>query len=221
MRKNKKLVSFFIVLLILSSFISYNVRMLLFFSSTKSDDKFVDYGSFKPFLDIIKEKYYFDIDYDKMNTEVKKAMFKSLGDPYTQYMTEEDMEQLKRTSTSKFIGIGVQVSVNEKGEVVVISPIKNGPSEKAGILAEDIIVKINGEEVKKNDLETNIKLIRGDEKIGTPVKITVKRVKDGKEELLDFDIKREEITTETVHHKMLENNILYVSISTFAEKNRR
>lgn len=219
MRKNKKLVSFFIVLLILSSFISYKAgKNASVFSSTKSDDKFVDYGSFKPFLDIIKEKYYFDIDYDKMNTEVKKAMFKSLGDPYTQYMTEEDMKQLKRTSTSKFIGIGVQVSVNEKGEVVVISPIKNGPSEKAGILAEDIIVKINDEEVKKNDLETNIKLIRGDEKIGTPVKITVKRVKDGKEELLDFDIKREEITTETVHHKMLENNILYVSISTFAEK---
>lgn len=84
-----------------------------------------------------------------MNTEIKKAIFSSLGDPYTQYMTEKDMKELQKTSTGKFIGIGVQVSVNENGEVVVVAPIKGGPSQKAGIQAEDIIVKVNDEEVKK------------------------------------------------------------------------
>lgn len=216
MLKNKKLISFFVVLLILSSFISYKAGKNASVFIGK-ENQISDYGSFNPFLKVIQDKYYFDIDYEKMNTEVKKAMFKSLGDPYTQYMTEEDMKQLKKTSTSKFVGIGVQVSMNEQGELVVISPIKGSPSERAGILAEDVIVKINDEDIKEHDLEANMKLIRGDEKIGSTVKITVRRIKDEKESFIDFDLKREEITTETVNSKMLENNILYVAISTFAE----
>ena len=166
----------------------------------------------------IKEKYYFDIDYEKMNTEIKKAIFSSLGDPYTQYMTEKDMKELQKTSTGKFIGIGVQVSVNENGEVVVVAPIKGGPSQKAGIQAEDIIVKVNDEEVKKNDLESTIKLMRGNEEVGSEVKVTVKRIVDSKEKILDFTVKREEITTESVISKLLDNGTLYVQITNFAEK---
>lgn len=177
-----------------------------------------DYGSFKSFVDAIKEKYYFDIDYEKMNTEIKKAIFSSLGDPYTQYMTEKDMKELQKTSTGKFIGIGVQVSVNENGEVVVVAPIKGGPSQKAGIQAEDIIVKVNDEEVKKNDLESTIKLMRGNEEVGSEVKVTVKRIVDSKEKILDFTVKREEITTESVISKLLDNGTLYVQITNFAEK---
>lgn len=219
MIKNKKLVSFLVVMIFLSSFVSYKAgkNSSVFLGNAVNENQFSDYGSFKPFLDIINEKFYFDIDYDKMNTEVKKAIFSSLNDPYTQYMTDEDMKQLQKMSSSKFVGIGVQVSINDNGEVVVIAPIKNGPSERAGILSEDIIVKINDEEAKKNDLEANMKLIRGDETVGGIVKITVKRVVDGKETILDFDLVREEITTETVSHKMI-GDILYVSISSFAEK---
>ena len=169
-------------------------------------------------MDAIKEKYYFDIDYEKMNTEIKKAIFSSLGDPYTQYMTEKDMKELQKTSTGKFIGIGVQVSVNENGEVVVVAPIKGGPSQKAGIQAEDIIVKVNDEEVKKNDLESTIKLMRGNEEVGSEVKVTVKRIVDSKEKILDFTVKREEITTESVISKLLDNGTLYVQITNFAEK---
>lgn len=221
MRKNKNLILVFII--VITSFISYKVgkNSHIIFGINDSNNKFQNYGSFNPFLNIIKEKYYFDIDYDKMSTEVKKAMFKSLGDPYTQYMTEKDMKELEKSNTGKFIGIGIQVSINEKGELVVISPIKNSPSEKAGILAEDIIVKIDSQEIKKNNLEENIKLIRGDEKIGSEVTITVKRMEDGKSKFIDFHIKREEITTETVDYEMLENNILYISISSFAEQTGR
>ena len=99
-----------------------------------------------------------------MNTEIKKAIFSSLGDPYTQYMTEKDMKELQKTSTGKFVGIGVQVSVNDKGEIVVVAPIKGGPSQKAGIQAEDIIIKVDDQELAKNDLESAVKLMRGEEK---------------------------------------------------------
>ncbi len=220
MIKNKKLVSFLVLLIFVCSFISYKAGKN---SSTlsiqnSSSGEALDYGSFQPFVDAIKEKYYFDIDYDKMNTEIKKAIFSSLGDPYTQYMTEKDMKELKKTSTGKFIGIGVQVSVNDKGEVVVVAPIKGGPSQKAGILAEDVILKVNDEEIKKNDLESTVKMMRGNEEIGSDVKVTVRRIVDSEEKIIDFTIKREEITTESVISKLLDNGMLYVQITNFAEK---
>lgn len=220
MIKNKKLTCFLVLMIFLCSFISYKAgknSTAVTVQNTNSGAT-ADYGSFKSFVDAIKEKYYFDIDYEKMNTEIKKAIFSSLGDPYTQYMTEKDMKELQKTSTGKFIGIGVQVSVNENGEVVVVAPIKGGPSQKAGIQAEDIIVKVNDEEVKKNDLESTIKLMRGNEEVGSEVKITVKRIVDSKEQILDFTVKREEITTESVISKLLDNGTLYVQITNFAEK---
>ena len=220
MIKNKKLTCFLVLMIFLCSFISYKAgknSTAVTVQNTNSGAT-ADYGSFKSFVDAIKEKYYFDIDYEKMNTEIKKAIFSSLGDPYTQYMTEKDMKELQKTSTGKFIGIGVQVSVNENGEVVVVAPIKGGPSQKAGIQAEDIIVKVNDEEVKKNDLESTIKLMRGNEDVGSEVKVTVKRIVDSKEKILAFTVKREEITTESVISKLLDNGTLYVQITNFAEK---
>jgi peptidase, S41 family len=207
-------------MIFLCSFISYKAgkNSTAVTGQNTNSGATADYGSFKSFVDAIKEKYYFDIDYEKMNTEIKKAIFSSLGDPYTQYMTEKDMKELQKTSTGKFIGIGVQVSVNENGEVVVVAPIKGGPSQKAGIQAEDIIVKVNDEEVKKNDLESTIKLMRGNEEVGSEVKVTVKRIVDSKEKILDFIVKREEITTESVISKLLDNGTLYVQITNFAEK---
>ena len=220
MIKNKKLTCFLVLMIFLCSFISYKAgkNSTAVTGQNTNSGATADYGSFKSFVDAIKEKCYFDIDYEKMNTEIKKAIFSSLGDPYTQYMTEKDMKELQKTSTGKFIGIGVQVSVNENGEVVVVAPIKGGPSQKAGIQAEDIIVKVNDEEVKKNDLESTIKLMRGNEEVGSEVKVTVKRIVDSKEKILDFTVKREEITTESVISKLLDNGTLYVQITNFAEK---
>lgn len=220
MIKNKKLTCFLVLMIFLCSFISYKAgkNSTAVTGQNTNSGATADYGSFKSFVDAIKEKYYFDIDYEKMNTEIKKAIFSSLGDPYTQYMTEKDMKELQKTSTGKFIGIGVQVSVNENGEVVVVAPIKGGPSQKAGIQAEDIILKVNDEEVKKNDLESTIKLMRGNEEVGSEVKVTVKRIVDSKEKILDFTVKREEITTESVISKLLDNGTLYVQITNFAEK---
>ena len=220
MIKNKRLTAFLVLMIFLCSFISYKAgkNSTAVTGQNTNSGATADYGSFKSFVDAIKEKYYFDIDYEKMNTEIKKAIFSSLGDPYTQYMTEKDMKELQKTSTGKFIGIGVQVSVNENGEVVVVAPIKGGPSQKAGIQAEDIIVKVNDEEVKKNDLESTIKLMRGNEEVGSEVKVTVKRIVDSKEKILDFTVKREEITTESVISKLLDNGTLYVQITNFAEK---
>ena len=88
MIKNKKITIFLVLMIFISSFISYKAgknSSVVSIPSTNNGES-IDYGTFKPFVDAIKEKYYFDIDYEKMNTEIKKAIFSSLGDPYTQYI---------------------------------------------------------------------------------------------------------------------------------------
>ena len=60
--------------------------------------------------------------------------------------------------------------------------------------------------------------MRGNEEVGSEVKVTVKRIVDSKEKILDFTVKREEITTESVISKLLDNGTLYVQITNFAEK---
>lgn len=212
--KNKKII-IFLIFTVLTSFISYKAGKNSAGISSVSD--FDDYGSFSPFIKTIKDNYYFEVDEEKMQEEVKKAIFSSLGDPYSQYMTEQDMKDLKRVNSGKFIGVGVQVTIKENGEVTVISPIKGGPSERAGILPDDVIVKIDDKEVPKNDLEATVKLMRGDEKEGSAVKVTVKRIVNGNEEYKDFNLQREEIKTETIHSEILNENILYISITNFGE----
>lgn len=213
----KKLGTIFLILtLVFTNFISYKAgkdSKTLDAGNTSSGD----YGMFTTFVDTIKRNYYFEYDEEKMKEEVKKAIFSSLGDPYSQYMTEKDMKDMQRISSGKFIGVGLQVAVNENGEVVVISPIKGGPSERAGILPDDVIVKINDEDIPKNDLESSVKMMRGDEKVGSEVKISVRRKENDEDKILDFTIAREEIKTESVTFEMLENNILYVSISNFGD----
>lgn len=213
--KKKISIIFLILTLIFTNYISYKAGKdsIVIDGGTNSDD----YGMFQNFIDTIKNNYYFEYDEENMKESVKKAIFSSLGDPYSQYMTEQDMKDLRKMSSGKFIGVGVQVSINENGEVTVISPIKGGPSEKAGILPEDIIVKVNDEDIPKNDLEATVKLIKGDEKVGSEVKLTVKRMVNEEEQFLEFVILREEIKTETVSYEMLEDNILYVSISNFGD----
>lgn len=168
----KKLGTIFLILtLVFTNFISYKAgkdSKTLDAGNTSSGD----YGMFTTFVDTIKRNYYFEYDEEKMKEEVKKAIFSSLGDPYSQYMTEKDMKDMQRISSGKFIGVGLQVAVNENGEVVVISPIKGGPSERAGILPDDVIVKINDEDIPKNDLESSVKMMRGDEKVGSVVKLS-------------------------------------------------
>lgn len=230
MNNNKKLIVFFAVVCLFSSFVFYKIGrnsvnpnsdgLISSLDNGKKDTENDEnnYGKFQNFIKLIEENYYFDIDRKKMDLEIKKAIFASLGDPYSQYLTEEDMNNLKRANTGRFVGVGIQVTITENGEVSIIAPIKGGPSERAGILPEDVVIKIDDKDVPKNDLEATVKLMRGNEQIGSDVKLTIKRMVNGEEKILDFNIKREQIQTETVFHEILDNNILYVSITNFGEK---
>jgi carboxyl-terminal processing protease len=95
--------------------------------------------------------------------------------------------------------------------VTVTRPIPDSPAEKAGILAGDEIVEVDGEDIVGDDLNVTVAKIRG--KAGTKVKIGVKR--EGRDGVIRFDIVRASVESMTVDSKMLDNSIGYIQIAEF------
>ncbi|MCY8231437.1 S41 family peptidase [Priestia endophytica] len=163
----------------------------------------------------LSEKYYKDVDEDKLLEGAIDGMVKSLDDPYSTYMDKKTAEQFTQSLDSSFQGIGAEVSmVNEK--VTIISPFKGSPAEKAGIKANDQILQINGKSVEGLDLSQAVLKIRG--KKGSTVNIQVQR--PGVKEPLTFKVVRDDIPIETVYSSLKEENgkkIGYLEITSFSE----
>lgn len=164
------------------------------------------------FRKIIDKYYLGEINEEDLVTGAIKGYIKGLGDEYSEYYTAEEMKSFEEETLGNFVGIGVYlINDTETNTIKVLSPIEDTPAFKAGIQPGDIITKVNGIEYKGEQLEEATSKIKGEE--GTTVKIEILR----EQETLTFDIKRENIKTNHVESEMLDNNIGYLSLSTFDE----
>ena len=143
--------------------------------------------------------------------ETIKGYVNGLGDEYSEYMTAKEWEEYQADSLGNYVGIGIYMSTDKNGNVVVVSPIKDTPAEEAGLESGDIIVYVNDESVIGIPTDEVSSKIKGEE--GTKVKITVLR----EEEYLDFEIERKAIKVYHVETEMLENNVGYMALLTFDE----
>ncbi|MBQ6574577.1 MAG: S41 family peptidase, partial [Lachnospiraceae bacterium] len=113
-----------------------------------------------------------------------------------------------------FEGIGVYLTQDpDTKDIIVVRPIKDSPAQKAGMLADDIVVEVDGEDVAGQDLNLVVSKMRGPK--DTMVNVGVKR--EGSDDIIRFDIKRSEINALTVDYEMLDNRIGYSAISEFAD----
>lgn len=147
-----------------------------------------------------------------------ETMLASLNDPYTKFMNPKEFEEETSSIKGSLKGIGVQIGVRD-GKLLVISPIEDTPGEKAGLLAEDEILEINGESTKGITVDKAADKIRGEE--GTTVTLLIKR-KNQPNKL--YTIKRAEIEIKSVSVKLpenikLNNKIGYIRVSSFLSKN--
>lgn len=159
------------------------------------------------------DKYYLgEVDEESLKEGAIKGYIEGLGDPYTEYISKEDMEDYMEDTMGNFVGIGIyMVQDTETNQIMVLSPIKNSPAEKAGILPGDYIISVDGEKYTAEDLTVISTKIKGEE--GTTVKLEILRG----EETLNFEIVRENIIVNPVEAEVLENNIGYIEFSSFDE----
>ncbi|MEK9182078.1 MAG: S41 family peptidase [Patescibacteria group bacterium] len=117
----------------------------------------------------------------------------SLGDPYTVFFPPEESKSFETEISGNFEGVGMEIGIKD-GVVTVVAPLKGNPAQRAGILAGDKILTIDGQSTVNMSVDKAVKLIRG--KVGTKVKLTI--VREGKKEPIEFAITREVINIPTV-----------------------
>ncbi|MCM3387765.1 S41 family peptidase [Ureibacillus chungkukjangi] len=164
-------------------------------------------------FDELKNKYYVEIDEEAVITGAINGMFDALEDPYSDYMDVVQAEQFNSDLSSSFQGIGAEIQ-ERNGNIVVVSPIKNSPAEKAGVIPEDIILTVDGQSIQGMSASEAVLLIRGEK--GTPVKLTIQRGQS--EELIEMTIIRDDIPIETVYGEMGEDKIAHIQITSFSEQ---
>ncbi|MDQ5883521.1 MAG: carboxyl-terminal processing protease [Patescibacteria group bacterium] len=140
-----------------------------------------------------------------------KGMVESVGDPYTYFFTPEEAEDLNIDLSGEFYGVGMEVGIRE-GNLMVISPIKDSPAEKAGIEAGDIILKIGEEIANKLTVDKAVDLIRGEK--GTAVKLTILREKE--ETPVEISIIRDLVKIPTLETEHRKDGVFVISLFDFS-----
>ena len=184
-------------------------KYLSFMTSDESNDITTQLDTYRKIID----KYYLgEVNEEDLKEGAIKGYIEGLGDPYTEYISKEDMQDYLEDTMGNFVGIGIyMVKDTETNRIMILTPIKNSPAERAGIRPGDYIIAVDGEEYTGDDLTVISTKIKGEE--GTTVKLQILRG----EETLDFEITRENIVVNPVDGELLENNIGYIEFSSFDE----
>ena len=182
-----------------------------YFLVTSSENGSIE-SELNKYKSIIDKYYLGEVDEEKLKEGAIKGYIEGLDDPYTEYISKEDMQDFMDDTTGNFVGIGIyMVKDTETNKIMVLAPIKNSPAEKAGILPEDLIISVDGVEYSADDMSVAATKIKGEE--GTTVKLEILRGT----ETLNFELKRENIKVNPVEGKVLENKIGYIEFSSFDE----
>ena len=147
------------------------------------------------------------------------TMVASLNDPYTKFLNPKEFQEETSSIKGSLKGIGIQIGVKD-GKLMVIAPIEDTPAEKAGILADDEILAIDGKSTKGITVDKAADQIRGEE--GTQVTLLIKR--KGLEEPKTYTITRAEIEIKSVTQKVptdvqIPDDICYIRLSSFISRN--
>jgi len=147
------------------------------------------------------------------------TMLASLNDPYTRFLPPKEFSEETQSIKGSLKGIGTQIGIRD-GNLVIIAPLEDSPAERAGLLADDQILEINGESTKGINIDAAADKIRGEK--GTTVKLLIQR--KGVPNKV-YSIVRDEIEVKSVSCKppfentVIPNDIQYIRLSSFISKN--
>ncbi len=170
-----------------------------------------DLETFTNVLAIIQKNYVEDVDTKRLVEGAINGMLASL-DPHSAYLTPELYKELQVETKGSFGGLGIEIT-NRNGMLTVVAPIEDTPAYRAGIKAQDIILKIDGEFTKDLSLVEAVKKMRGPK--NTKVKLTIKR--DHPQKLLDVVLTREIIKIQSVKSRALPGGYGYLRVTQFQE----
>lgn len=177
--------------------VQQDANIFSYFTQEKQVDASVDLEEFWEVWNLLDQKFVTSSSSVPKTTEEKvqgaiAGLVHSYGDPYTVYMPPEDAAAFDEDISGNFSGVGMEVGIRDD-IITVIAPLPGSPSEKAGFMAGDSIVKINGTSTERMTVDEAVRLIRGEK--GTEVNFSVFR--KGEDKFLDIKVIRDTITIPT------------------------
>lgn len=162
-------------------------------------------------LEHVRNEYVEEISDQELIEAAIRGMISDL-DAHSAFLGPQEFDEIRISTTGEYSGVGIEVAL-ENGVVKVVNPIEGTPAEKAGVLAGDTILAVDGVPVSVDNLTDTIDRMRG--KAGTAVKITIARA--DREEPLEFTLSRAAVQVHSVREQLLDDGIGYVRISHFSE----
>lgn len=180
----------------------------------KSQDNTIDFSLFWKVWGILQDKY---VDKTKLDARelfygAINGMLAATGDPYTTFFSPKENQAFNEDISGTFEGIGAEMGIKDD-IITIIAPLEGMPAEKAGLLALDKIIKIDGVNSSTYSLDEAVKHIRGPK--GTSVTLTIFR--EGEEEPRDVVVPRGVILVKSVRFEMKEDGIAYIRVSRFGD----
>ena len=186
---------------------------LSFYSFTRDQKNFEVAKNLDIYHTLFRELNMFYVDDVNPNKLVKTSIDKMLGslDPYTNYISEDQIEDFRFMTTGEYAGIGALIS-KQKNTIVIAEPYEGFPAQKFGLKAGDIILEVSGKSTKDLSTEDVSSLLKGP--ANKTVKIKLQR--PGAKKPYEVDVVREKISIDAVpYYGMLENNTAYIRLSNF------
>jgi carboxyl-terminal processing protease len=199
--------------LVLAGAVSATVLWHVFGSAIAASnaDTYKQLNLFGDVFDRVRADYVEDPDESKMIEAAINGMLTSL-DPHSSYMDAKRFEDMSVQTKGEFGGLGIEVTM-ENGFVKVVAPIDDTPAAKAGLMANDLITKIDGADIQGLTLNEAVDKMRGG--VNTPITLTIQR-----KDQASFDVKliRDRIRVQSVKSNIEGEDIGYVRISSFTEQ---
>lgn len=157
----------------------------------------------------VRSEYVDEVDDREVIEAAIQGMLRSL-DPHSTYLNPDVYQQVRVQMEGEYGGLGIEVQM-ENGVVKVVSPIDDTPADKAGIMGGDYITHIDGKAIQGKTLTEAVKQMRGP--VGAPIVVTV--IREGEDMPFDIEIIREKIMVRSVRHRVEDETIGYIRITTF------
>ncbi len=164
-------------------------------------------------IEVIKQKleqrYIGELDTKKMTEMAIKGYVDGVGDTYTEYLTKDEYEDLLISVKGDYVGIGIYMTQDDDGNIVVVLPMEGSPAEEAGLQIGDKIISIDGESCIGMDINIASNKIKGES--GTIVELEILR--EG--ETINKKIERRKVDIKNSYSTVLEENIGYIVLKSF------
>lgn len=160
------------------------------------------------------DKYFFlhEVTNEELRNGLYKGLLASLGDPYSEYYTAEELNSMMEQSQGIYYGIGAYVQLDENTGLPKISGvIADSPAEEADLRAEDLIYEVDGTSTYGLNLTEAVSLIKGPE--GTEVELTL--IREGESDYMKLTLTRRKVESPTVEFSMLEDDMAYIRVTEF------